>query len=95
MKKRIAILLAIVLCVASLSACNNKSNTGDADAAGDVEQAKAYLVSMYEKSPEITASDYEVVSMVTVAGVKYNVTWTTDAADVKVITSHHERLEFL
>ena len=86
MKKLIALLLAAVLCVASLTACGKKDNTGDNGAAsGDIESAKAYLISMYEKSAEVTASDYEVVSLVMVDGVKYNVTWTTDAADVKVV----------
>ena len=86
MKKLLALLLAAVLVVGSLTGCN-KSNTGDAgsDASGDVEQAKAYLMSMYEKSPEVTASDYDVVSIVMVDGVKYNVTWTADAADVKIV----------
>ncbi len=84
MKKLIALLLAVVLCMASLSACS-KSNSGDAGSTGDVEQAKAYLLTMYEKSAEITASDYEVVSIVTVDGVKYDITWTTDASDVKVV----------
>ena len=86
MKKLLALLLAVVLVVAGLTGCN-KSNTGDAgsDASGDVEQAKAYLMSMYEKSPEVTASDYDVVSIVMVDGVKYNVTWTADAADVKIV----------
>ena len=76
----------MVLVVASLSACTKKTETGDnGGASGDVEQAKAYLLSMYEKSPEITASDYEVVPSVMVDGVKYTVTWTTDKSEVKVV----------
>ncbi len=53
----------------------------EAPAGPSVDDAKDYLFSMYRDSDgATTASDYEVVGVVKVDGVTFNITWTVDAA---------------
>ncbi len=53
----------------------------EAPAGPSVNDAKDYLFSMYRDSDgATTASDYEVVGVVKVDGVTFNIAWTVDAA---------------
>ena len=93
MKKRIALLLTIVLCISCLAACKNADETGGnstvtsgntdttEDAAANLTAAKKYLFAMYKDKQGTTASDYERVAVLTINGTKYDVVWTTNAPD--------------
>lgn len=90
MKKILVLLLALVMCVAALTACGG--NTGNGGNGGDVTydltKASAYVKNTHNNYfKEATPSDYEVDSVVTIAGVKYDVTWSVnvDEAQVKVV----------
>ena len=92
MKKIIALLLALMFCIVPLVSCGgNDTETGTETTAEtgeyDVKSAAAFLKNMYKQyltEPE-TSRDFTVVSQVMNGGVPYNVTWTTNTEDVKVI----------
>ncbi|MBR5223397.1 MAG: hypothetical protein IKV81_04460, partial [Clostridia bacterium] len=93
MKKLLALLLVLVLCVSCFAACKGKveekpvENSKPTAVVYDVEDAAAYLKNMYKKYlvETETAADYTLVSQVMKGGVVYKVTWTTDRNDIKVI----------
>ena len=97
MKKILALLLALVMCLAVLTSCD--AVTGVIDQIKDkidgiinpqppveyhIDKAQSFLNNMYKNENPVTPADYEVVGQVRVAGVVYTVTWATDVADVKV-----------
>ena len=98
MKKLLALLLALVFCVAPLVSCGDDATetgtgtgtetTADAETgAYDVKSAAAFLKNMYKQyltAPE-TTKDFTLVSQVMNDGVAYTVTWTTDNEAIKVI----------
>ncbi len=79
MKKMIALLLAMALCLGLFAGCGGEqtANTVLAD-------AKAYLEAMYKQEEEITAVDYTRVGVVKIDGVTYPVTWTVDVESIKI-----------
>ena len=103
MKKLIALLLALVLCV-GLVACGGPAEpskapventpaptpepTPVADALGD---AVAYVKTIYKKVAEITAKDFERIGVVPVGTEKYEVVWTVDVAEdlVKIVKNEN------
>ena len=95
MKKILALLLALVMCLAVLTSCDAVTDVIDQimDIINPeeppvveyhIDNAKSFLNNMYKNENPVTGADYEVVGQVRVAGVAYAVTWTTDVADVKV-----------
>ena len=98
MKKLLALLLALVFCVAPLVSCGDDATetgtgtgtetTADAETgAYDVKSAAAFLKNMYKQyltAPE-TTKDFTLVSQVMNDGVAYTVTWTTDNEAIKDI----------
>ena len=91
MKKIIAILLCLFVMLPAFAGC---SNTSDTPAAGsNLTNAKDYLINMYQPDSkdkiEELRMDKDVLSVVTVDGVSYNVTWTVTiskgSADAVVI----------
>ena len=80
MKKFLSILLVVVLCLTGLIACGN--NNGEDTAA--LEDAAAYLYTMYKDKATNTPNDYDVVAKVVVNGKSYAVTWTTSDERVTV-----------
>ncbi len=94
MKKIIALLLALVMCVA-LVACGETNNNDpvvtDAPApAGSVEDARTYVFNMYKGRVGTIMRDFEVVGAVTIDGVAYTIEWAVavtegNAEDVKVV----------
>ena len=96
MKKSIALLLTLVLCVSCLAGCKadndintngNVENTQSSDEKSPLTSAKEYLFAMYKDKQGTTASDFERVSVLNISGNKYTVTWTTDVKDaVNIVT---------
>jgi len=61
-----------------------ETETSGDDIEYDAQAAADYLDSLYKKGETVTASDYEVVAQVMIAGIKYTVTWSVDNELVKV-----------
>ena len=81
MKKLIALIVALVLCLSCVSAF--------AEGNDDLKSAKAYLYQMYKNASrtdiKVTSIDYDVLATVLVNGVNFKVEWTTDNENVKVV----------
>ena len=93
MKKVLALLVAIVLCLTCFVACGKKTEEPNNDGSKptqvvyDVEDAAAYLKNMYKKylTETETAADYTLVSQVMKGGVVYTIEWSVDNEDIKVL----------
>ena len=90
MKKFLALLLALIMCVGVLTACNPNNSNGDETDAGasTVEDAKALLTSMMkDDNGKATPNDYDVVAKLVIGETSFDVTWTTNNENVKVKAS--------
>ena len=83
MKKLIACVLALIMCLSVFAGCNNSP----APAADGLANAKAYLRTMYLDSLETTPTDYTVVGVILINGVEYKVDWTADSDTIKFVKS--------
>ena len=82
MKKFLALLLALLMCVSVLASCGG--NTDDA-AGATLDEAKELLNSMMkDKNGKATPNDYDVVGKLTVGETVFEVTWKTDNESIKV-----------
>ncbi len=95
MKKLFALMLALILCLSAFAGCTDGEGDTTTAPVGDegisaeqaLKNATAYVKNMYNgylKANE-TASDFELVSSVKVAGNDYTVTWTSDNEVAKVV----------
>lgn len=78
MKKIIALLMALALCVTAFVSCGTDAGLTDAG---------EYLYSLYKDDAAETPSDFDVVGKVMIDGVAYTVTWTADAEGITVKNS--------
>ncbi len=78
--KKFTILLAALL-VLALSA----GALAEAPADAALKSARSYVNMMYKNSPEITMTDYEVVSKVVIGETVFPIEWTADSETVKII----------
>ena len=93
MKKILAFVVAIVLCLSCFAACGKKTETPAGTGSTptqvvyDVEDAAAYLKNMYKKylTETETAADFTLVSQVMKGDVVYKVEWTVDNEGIKVL----------
>ena len=84
MKKFLALLLALIMCVGVLASCGNNNNTDDATAA-TLDEAKELLNSMMkDDNGKSTPNDYNVVAKLTIGETSFDVTWATDNANITV-----------
>ena len=80
MKKLLALLLVLVMCVGVLAACKKDEAQGPS-----LEQAKEYLNGIMKTSNgKATPNDYDVVGKVIIDGTAFEVTWTTDKENITV-----------
>ncbi|MDY5940093.1 MAG: immunoglobulin-like domain-containing protein [Eubacteriales bacterium] len=79
MKKIIAFVLLLSLCLVACISCGEKTVDG-------IDAAKDYLYAMYKDKSEATPSDYELVGKVVRDGVTYDVEWTSSVSDDVIIT---------
>ncbi len=84
MKKIIALLLALVMCLGLFAACVQEPASTTAPKTATVEEANAYLAAMYKDASEAVTRDFDRVAVVMINGVKFSVTWTADVAEDKV-----------
>ena len=84
MKKLIALILAVVLCLGALAGCEKAPEAPVVDA---LANAKSYLFTMYKDLAGKSLRDFDLVSVVNIGGVSYNVEWTADVSEdlVKVV----------
>ena len=89
MKKLIALILAVVLCLGALAGCEKAPEAPAVDA---LANAKAYLFTMYKDLAGKTLRDFDLVSVVNIGGVSYNVEWTTDVSEdlVKIVAGENK-----
>ena len=93
MKRTIAWILVLVLCLGVFAGCaknptgSTPSTTVGAEENDGLQKAAKYLKALYNGAPEKTSADYERTSVVPVGNVKYTVTWSVDVSEdlVKVI----------
>ncbi len=83
MKRIIACILVLVMCLCTFAACNNEAV--DTNTASGLELARDYLKTMYKDATEATPADYTVVGVVNIDGVIYNITWTADTEHVTIV----------
>ena len=88
MKKLIACVLALVMCLSVFAGCNTgkapettePSAPAAPTAADGLENAKAYLRTMYKDKIGKVLRDFDLVSQVKIGAFTYNIEWTTNAA---------------
>ena len=101
MKKFIACALALVLCLSLFAGCNSNKpvetqpkETQPAQAAptaaDGLENARAYLKTMYKDKAGKVLRDFDVVSQVKIGNFTYDIAWTTDATEENVKISAPE-----
>ena len=83
MKRLIAIIAMLAMCVGVFAGCNNTGST-PATTVSDLESAAEYLFTMYKDTPVVTNTDYTVVSKVAVGTTIYDITWTADTDAVTI-----------
>ena len=80
MKKIIALALSVLMILTCLVGCGE-----DAAESGNLDNAIAYLENMYKKGDkgEVMSMllDTDVISVVTIDGVSYNVDWTIEVTE--------------
>ena len=94
MKKLIACVLALVMCLSVFAGCDSgnvpettESSSAASSAADGLENAKAYLRTMYKDKVGKVLRDFDLVSQVKIGTFTYDIEWTTDAAAENVAIS--------
>ena len=99
MKKLLALFLALIMCMGVLVACGGNdgketTNTDDAteapatEAPATLAEAKEYLDSMMkDKKGKAIPNDYDVLGVLTLGTTKFEVTWTVNNENIKVVAS--------
>ena len=76
MKKLVAIIMLLALCLSVFAGCNNeKPADTDLTSAGD------YLFGLYKDDKELTPSDYDVAGKIKVGSTTFDVEWTVDVTE--------------
>ena len=95
MKKFIAIALMLAMCLGLFAACGeNNTPTEPVETKNPLASAAAYLKTMYKDKAGKVLRDFELVSVVTIDGTKYDIEWTTDAAEenVKIVAGENGKV---
>ena len=87
MKKLLVVLLTLALCVTTLASCDFINNLfgfeAEPEVAYNVDAAADYVYNLY-KNKSVTAADFEVTAVATIAGVQHTVEWSVDTDKVKI-----------
>ena len=93
MKRIISFILIAILCLGVLTSCDTVKGWfgGTPDVPGiedqngpSLEDAASYLHKIYKDKKETTMADFDVVAQVSINGVIFPVTWTSDNAAVTI-----------
>ncbi len=98
MKRILALILALVMCLSSvalLASCKDETeqpSDGGAAVTYDVAKAKDYLKSLYTKylTNNKTNGDFELITQVKLGEATYTVTWVSDNEQVKIVPIENE-----
>ena len=97
MKKLITGILATLTCLCCFTGCellggNDSSSTSSVETAASIDDAKAYLESLYKNNDDkVTRQDYEVLPSITFDGVAYSIAWTVDVTEgVTVVAANNK-----
>ena len=90
MKKTLALVLALVLCLGAFAACGESDEKAPAAKGATLEEAKSYLFNMFKDNAEAPSVDFDVVAKVIIDGTPFDVTWSASIEEVKVIESKRE-----
>ena len=90
MKKLIAIALVLVMCLSIFAACEQKP-AETTPTKSPLASAAAYLKTMYKDKAGKVLRDFELVNVVTIDNTKFDIEWTTDAAEenVKIVAGEN------
>ena len=75
MKKILALLLGLILCMGCFAAC---SDDAPAEEGATLAQAVTYLHNLYKDAANSTPTDYDVVGKLLIGTTEFTVTWETD-----------------
>ena len=91
MKKLTVWALLLAMTVALFAGCSNTpaettapapvETQAPTEAVSGLNDAVAYVKTIYKNAAEITAKDYEVISVVPMGAEKFEITWTVDVAE--------------
>ena len=96
MKKILALVLVLVLCVAALASCNPQDTiAGLKDKITGIfekenvalEEAASFVFDFYKNEPTSTPATYSRTTSVFVKGVKYSVAWSVDTDLISIVPS--------
>ena len=90
MKKTLALVLALVLCLSAFAACGKSEEKAPEAKVPTLEEAKSYLFNMFKDNAEAPSVDFDVVAKVIIDGTAFDVTWSASIEEVKVIESKRE-----
>ena len=102
MKKLTAWALLLAMCVAIFAGCSNEKTAettapapvetqAPTEAVSGLKDAVAYVKTIYKNAADITAKDYEVISVVPMGTEKFDIAWSVDVAEdvVAVVTGEN------
>ncbi len=81
MKKIIALLLAMIVCMGCLAACSDDPATEEG---ATLAQAVTYLHNLYKDAASTTPTDYDVVGKLMIGTTEFTVTWETDNEQITI-----------
>ncbi len=73
MKRVFSIVLVLAMLTAVFAGCTD-ANSGQSA----LDAAKDYIYAMYKDGSEVTAADYQVIGVVAIDGVQYDIEWTVE-----------------
>ena len=80
MKKLLALLLVLVLCLGVFASCGTPEPTG-----ATLDDAKDYLYNaMKDKNDKSTPTDYTVLRKLIIDGTNFDITWTSDNENIVI-----------
>ena len=75
MKKILALLLAMIVCMGCLASCSEEPVVEEG---ATLAQAVTYLHNLYKDAAKNTPTDYDVVGKLMIGTTEFTVTWETD-----------------
>ncbi len=91
MKKLLALILTLILCISVFAACSPE-NGNDEESSGTpsvtdegLVSAVDYVHQMYKDLPEQTAASYDLITKIIIGDTSYTVTWTVSDEKITVV----------
>lgn len=88
MKKIISLVLILAMALCLFAGCDQQPAGNPTEADPTLADAKEYLYAMYKDNSEVTAVNYNVVGVVTIDGVAFDVTWASDLDGMNIVAGN-------